>query len=569
MELYYNDVALHDLGTLTVGGQTFEPFPAAAPQRTRVNLRVRIDSTLDGFRANRDQLEAVREALSTQHAELRWADGEVEYLRRTATVGQHNFPDDPNAWGTYHQALEISFEYFETIGEPNALAMTFTKTGGTTFALGQVHGWRRRYSATRYSKLRSHRSGGEGGIFASGQLVPDPATPLATRRSALQTLVNQLLAAVNGADGRLVYTPFFDKTVRIEEFNAQVDQAAHHIDWSLSAAFTEFPNEAGYALAEFEIRTRTSKEDGRYLTVFSGRIGAQSETAAQAKLATLRAGLSAGLPAGRTLRALDSETRIVKVEADADGVAFLELHFNETYEGKLVNGDVSARYAFRVQDDYVQRRRFTTLSGFIHAHTRANADTALAQILAGLSVTGQKVSSERSEERGRYWGNLGTTADDVPEYLVKVDFTDQWETGLAGADLIIESEVSEEIQFSGPRYVAQPTAFGRDVVQACGIQSGRRVVTGRCRAASEASARDWALRQYHLPKAAGLPDLPVPRYRRPPQLVLSASFPLLTDGVARTSDDPEFNPEELAANVPTWEARFGYEELLTDYDWPG
>ena len=574
MELFYNNIALHDLGTLTVGGQQFEPFPPEAPQRKKVILRVRIDTTLEGHSLNRAKISAVLAALETQHAPLLWRDGAVIHVNQTANVAQHNLPDDPNAWGTYHQAIEIAFEYFETLASPNTMPMIFTKTGASAVVLGQVYRWNRRYAAQRYSSLRRQRSGATGGISASGQLVADPALSLAERRASLQILANQMMAAVNGAEGRLVYGGFFDATVRAAEFTAAVDQAADAIDWSLTAEFTEFPNEAGYALAEYEIRTRQSKEDGTYTTVLSGRIGAQSEAAARVKLDTIRAALVAALSAGgpgvsRALRPIDSETRVNHVEADTDGAAFLELNFQETYEGRLDGGDVSARYMLRVQDDLVARLRHTTLSGFIHAHTRANADTALAQLVAAIAVSGNLVSTERTEDRGRYWGRLDSGTDDVAEYLVKLDFANQWVAGLAQADLVLECEVSEEITFSGPRYVIQPTAYGADVVQACGTQSGRRAVTGRVRAASEAAAIAWVHRQYHLPASPGLNALPVTRYRQPPQLALSASFPALVDGVARATTDPLFAPTQPAVvNVPAWEARFSFEEILPTYAFP-
>lgn len=789
MQLFYNSVGLHTIGVLRIAQQGFEPLPNAdSPHRKRASLRITIDVFEQSYLANRNQLAVVRDALNTQHATLLWKDESTgtEYLNQTATVASHDFPEDPNAdmlhGGTTHQRINVTFQYFEQNLVTNTPVATFRKSGSVSAALqlGNVFTQRRTYAASRYSTLRSQRSAASGRIALTGTFLGDTLASLADRRATLGALVTLWETEVNGKDGTLTYLDF-NKVARIEEFDAQVNDASSAIDWTLSASYTNFPNETGYALAEYEISTNENRADGSVTLTMAGRIGAQSAVAAAAKLAALRVSLAAAQTTlGNSIHLVNTRSSEQNVAADTDGDAFLEIRFEDEYKisktatvadwtlrlsdtedphtgmirrvysgsvlarstswdaayqaahtkaralgadkhrmlvigaisvidhqqsadavttgtdrfaliefsfeyqikgtrvyvevtadtasdtfgadiesvsgfiaasdfatcvihydtikaayaaqmirnertarttqkmslvaptgtnrtppnsgawGTAVNtgettdatyalhpsrfefsfqvhkekttgAGIAVRYSIRVRTDYTNRTVATQLAGSVFANSRADADFAIAQITA--DGYGNLLDSERSEDRDWFLGVRTSSADDRPAtgqgYFIKLDFSESFNAHLASEDTILECEVSEEIEFSGPRKVVQATAFGRDVVQTCGTGSGRRTVTGRVKAASEAAAMAWVRRQYFYPfgSVSGLPDEPATRHRVPPRISLQPAFVLLDDGIARSDVDADYNPTAAAVNVAAWQAGFTFSEILTDYDW--
>jgi hypothetical protein len=94
-----------------------------------------------------------------------------------------------------------------------------------------------------------------------------------------------------------------------------------------------------------------------------------------------------------------------------------------------------------------------------------------------------------------------TTRNDQFAMFQQLDFSDEYESNLTGEACIIECEVSEEIEFSGIRYVTQTTANGRDLIQACGCKVGARC---GARSSTMKRAMAWAKRQYTCPLCAGM-----------------------------------------------------------------
>jgi len=780
MQLFYNDVAFHGLGVLRIGGQQFESQPDSTPHRMRCLLRVCIDVFQRSFQDNRNLVNVVREALKTQHGQLKWLDEVTEnvFLDQTATVQSHNLPDEPNQWGSHQQSIEIVFAYYEQDLHPNGIDAIFKRSGQLDeVTLGHVTRTNQSYSASRYSNLRSHRSGASGRIGLTGQFLANPKAPLADRRAVLQAAKDEMIEQVNGADGQLKYGAF-DKVVRVEDFSCDINDASDAIDWSLSATYTHFPNEAGYALAEFTITTRSQNPDGTTAVLLSGRVGAESLAAAKAKLATIRAALVASR-APDTLSAMTTSETDQEVHADTDGATFIELRFDDeyllskaagalvstlrmsdtedvrsgfirrTYSGtvlgkaatwatayqaavtkakslgaakhqmlitgtvtandnqqssdnatssserfcpvefnfeyqlkgsrvymevtsdisaetfglnsetvsgyvvaanfatarthyntlksgygtvmfrnerttesrqqiglasgvptgatrtppnagtwadvvnsgesiginyarhemrldfqfsvhrqKASGGEVALRYSHLVRNDYLNRQRITRLQGSIWASSRADADWVLTQIASG--GLGNLTESERLEDREKSFGVRASAADDAPssgEYFLKLDFADTYQTRMANEDTILECEVTEDIEFSGARLVLRATAFGRDLVQVCGNQGGRRTVSGRVKAASETAAMEWARRQYHYPYGTiGMPAAPAVRYRQQPRLSVSPVFVPMDEGVARAGYS-SYNPDSTPVKVPAWQVAFSFTELLTDFDY--
>ena len=124
MNLVYNGLALGSLGTLVV---VSGPNASYEDQRKRVTLAVRLHVHQSTFAANRSQLSLLSAALRTQNATLLWTEDDgTPWVNRTARVTQHDFPEDPNAWGTYRQQLDVTFEWVENDVTPNTLPATFT-----------------------------------------------------------------------------------------------------------------------------------------------------------------------------------------------------------------------------------------------------------------------------------------------------------------------------------------------------------------------------------------------------------------------------------------------------------
>jgi len=164
---------------------------------------------------------------------------------------------------------------------------------------------------------------------------------------------------------------------------------------------------------------------------------------------------------------------------------------------------VSARYETESSTDYVRRLVTVRYTGTVWA---ANADSARPAINRLLPEGTKWVQDDRRAERVKWFGRLTDDNDDLPKdgpeagagFLVKMDFSCAYVQRLEGEDALIEVELSEEYEHSGSRLVARPTAFGRDVVQTCGIQSGRRTIRASATAVLEATAVAWVQQQYNL-----------------------------------------------------------------------
>src|SRR5215831_728238 len=135
MQLFYDEIALHDLGTLFVSAQETHGEPEEAPQRLKHTLLIKIKSTHPGYADNLDAMNRVRAALKQQSGRLRWLDDNgTERLNWPVTVAPLNWPENPNEKGTYLQALEVTFFWYENIdkSQTNTEAATFQRSGTDT-----------------------------------------------------------------------------------------------------------------------------------------------------------------------------------------------------------------------------------------------------------------------------------------------------------------------------------------------------------------------------------------------------------------------------------------------------
>lgn len=279
----------------------------------------------------------------------------------------------------------------------NQLA-TFKATGRTNArALGQVNVWRVHYAAQRFNEMRSQRRHATGGVVASGTLAGNMAASLADRRTTLLAQVATLLAEVNGADGLLVYGSAFSQTVRIEDFQAEVNQAETGIEWSMTASYSLFPNEGGYATAEYTLQTRSDVESGDEFLAFAGKIGAPTGALALAKLTSLRTATLAayGWNVNQQVRADNSyahiyangdKTATVSGEG-ADGTTFLELAFSEEYRRRMLGTLISSTLTISNREDITSQTLTTTYAGSVTA-TGGSVDAAYATALQRAQALG-------------------------------------------------------------------------------------------------------------------------------------------------------------------------------------
>lgn len=295
---------------------------------------------------------------------------------------------------------------------------TFKKTGGTiAIPFGNVHLWDVRYTARRFNDQRSQRQHAGGVIEASGtwnfpgNTADSTTTTPAARRAALLTQQRAMLAEVNHADGTLVYGDY-SQVVRIEDLKADVNQSEKGIDWSFTATFSLFPNEAGYATCDFTVAQRDQVEDGDELLTFTGRIGAQNGAAARSKLASLRTSILAiyGYTDAQRIR---GESSVAGIDANGDktagiaegletatedGVSFIELSFNEEYRRRKAD-QISSSLQINVRDDATTGLVLTTYSGFVTA-SGATVDAAYAAAQAKAVALGSGKESALTDPSG-------------------------------------------------------------------------------------------------------------------------------------------------------------------------
>jgi hypothetical protein len=80
--------------------------------------------------------------------------------------------------------------------------------------------------------------------------------------------------------------------------------------------------------------------------------------------------------------------------------------------------------------------------------------------------------------------------------IMSVDFRNTYLNTVVSPYLILASEVSEEVLYSGKRWVFQPVPDGAVVPQECGIEAGKRTVSGSVTAATEVEAMHFVKKMH-------------------------------------------------------------------------
>lgn len=462
LKVKYNGVQLETLGKLRKMGEEERPLPDGEfPNRIQKIIRIRIDSFEDGYAANRAQIETAIQAFKATHAPLEISDGETTavYCAQDALLMGSSLPQDPNEWGTTHAAAEISFSTNHLTLVTQAMTLSYQPTGATeAVSLGMVEKMKDSLNQERFHGMRAHRRVASGSISLSGIIMANPLLDLLARRAAMIAEALALKASILAVkDGVLKYGthpegPFaMNRTVKVERFDADVNQAATAIEWSLNAVYTEFPNEAGYAVAEVSIRNREDIESGQMVISLSGKVGAQTEAAARAQLAIVRA---AYLPAdaGNTRYAQTRGESVVDVvRADTDGEAFIELKFDEEWR-KAVSAIVSWTRKLVDQEDArsgLVRRTYTgqvTASSKVSWGEAYKAAVAHARLICAGGATQVRVSSVISAEDPQLTRPAEVQITSA-ERFCKVDFTFEYQ--LKGSAVWVEVTSGTQKQLFG------------------------------------------------------------------------------------------------------------------------
>ena len=280
---------------------------------------------------------------------------------------------------------------------------TFQATGAKTgpVTLGNVKQWDDGYHAEFFDAMRSERRHATGTVAASGTFAVSPSLALQDRRAALLAQQRRMKAECNNAEGTLTYGDF-KQVVRVSDFLAHINQAETGIDWSFQAAWSMFPNEAGYATAEFSADVRAEVETGDQYLTFAGEILAPNGALARAKLAALRTATLGvyGFVIGQQTKAESTAHDIsangdrtstvaegMETAGDVAGVSFLKLSFTEEYRQRMAGSILNSHYTITTRDDTATGLLMTTYAGTVTA-TGPNADAAMAVALARAAVIG-------------------------------------------------------------------------------------------------------------------------------------------------------------------------------------
>jgi len=325
MKLSYNGLALDNLGEFTVTQQReYEDG-----QRVKVTLRVGVTLFERSYADNYALVSQLQEALLTQNAVMCWENDDTgtDYVNQTVTLQSSELPEE---WGSYQMPFVLVFNYYEQGLITNNLPMTFAPTGGKPLTLGNVAKFAEAASTERFSPFHSQRVSVKGEVTVSGWLLVDTTLALADRRVALTAAKAALMTALASAQGLLQFGAagaVFNRMVRPERSSVEIDQLLSAVNWSFTASYSIFPNEANFATVDYQAEEKDPETGEEFLTL-TGKITATDEPTARAKLAVLIPAACAqyGYVGDNVVQMRNDATPRI-VDANQDGVTFTELSF--------------------------------------------------------------------------------------------------------------------------------------------------------------------------------------------------------------------------------------------------
>jgi hypothetical protein len=438
MQIFINGLALHDLGKVIVRSQASTFEPVEAPHRERVTLALKIVFNQLTWADNYALVKEVHTALRTQEPTLLWKNenGATE-LERTVMVLDSTLPEDPNAWGTRLQAIELSLAYYQKDLTTGNVSCTYRRLGPNkpTVTLSTVEHFKDKYSSARVNSMRAERIRDGGQVTLTGKFLPNPLLPVAERRA-------QMIAAatawktelVAGSAGTLVFGEAFDEIVRIDEFDCDIDQARNEIPWSLTATFTRFPDEDTYATAEFTVRTRQDRETGLKVMGLAGEIGAATKLIALNKLAALRTQFIPEGFVGTSVSLNEGQF------SGDDGDAFIKLSFEEEYQSGSAG---IVRWALKVTDATETRNGLTrrTYSGTVTASASSHSAAFTSAVAYAQSLGDNKHQFQVSRSLTH---DDHPTQTDAPRF-VTVEFMFEYQLKANKIYLEVNSETTKSM----------------------------------------------------------------------------------------------------------------------------
>ena len=359
--------------------------------------------------------------------------GDVQQLRNDVTPHSVSANQDGDTF------IELNFTLEYKRWRPDNTDATFAGV-----SLGHVDGWDLHYNARRFNELHSQRSHAGGQVSAKGTWSGSQATLLAQQAA--------MYAAVNVKDGTLVRSGIFSKTVRVEDFVAKINQAITGIEWSFTAIWSEFPQESGFATVDYTVNQTSNAEDGEERMSFSGTILAPDQASATSTLTALR--ITTLSTYGFNInQQLVPQSTARTVSADADGVAFIELTFNEEYRRRRANL-VTWVMSTSSKADPGTGLVLTNYSGHVVA-SGAGVDAAyqaalakaqaLADQAAVLSTLGGNAYQKSSQIN---WDQRQIQAGNVIEF-VRLTFDYQYQSKLPAGQAYLEVNTDSSIETFG------------------------------------------------------------------------------------------------------------------------
>ena len=357
-----------------------------------------------------------------------------------ATVGSHS-----GSAGDGDVFTEIAFNY--EYRDNGGLRCTLQRTGTNTpvWVMGTVDQFTVHNSTTLFDEQRSVRKRAAGTVTLSGYFSALESLPDATKQSQLAAALAVLqLDLLKGCSARLIYGVAFNQIVRLIDFTPRINKLRNRIDWSLTAHWTAFPNEADYAIAEIQAGTRENEVEGTVIKTLTGRIGAQSPEAAYAKLDRLRSTL---IPAGYILMSSDPQERRVSSESNlttpsspqGDGDAFIEITVNDVWQ-KTLDGHV-LEYSLRITTDKDARLPVVRISysGMVRA---AGADYATAYAAAAAQASALGSGKYPLQLRSNLVENQRLFQTTGGQVFVVLDFTYDYEAQTSQLYLEVRAELA-------------------------------------------------------------------------------------------------------------------------------
>jgi hypothetical protein len=418
LALTYGGVDFHELGNVSVREISSAYTPEEFPQKETRTVSVRIDTwgreSGYNYDALRNALKEAQEALRKPNQLLTWispgadSTGGDTQLERPAMVVSHDFPEDPNAWGVYQQQLNIAFRYeLDNAADSGALTVTVVGPNETSpISMGQVHAWKDDYRNNFYSEWKNIRQRSTGTVTCAGEIFHGLGETGATADNRLASCVSDLdelkAKLTEGRYITLTYGPednrLFDRTVKIESFSADIGQRPllGSIRWEMTVSYTLFPDEDGYAGAEFTSALSKDMENGRETLTISGDITAATEALALSKLTVLQATVLAAYGASGVNQTRNDVTKswvnandTQTLNEGLDKTAFMKLSFTCAYDFKQVNVQ---SYALTISDsDDLESGLITrTYAGHVICSSSTSEEAAYLAAVAVARSLGDK-----------------------------------------------------------------------------------------------------------------------------------------------------------------------------------